>query len=424
MHYRNQNQLVTSKILVAHPNQQHSIELATALNAAGMLDTYLTTVFYKENSAFVKIMRSISQSFSKKMSRKQRASLDSKAVIRYRLLADMFYYFLGKNQRIAYRIYVYLTKQFGLYAAKYAIRHHCSAVVMFDYTAVTCFEYLTKHAPRIKKIIDMSSIPGGVIDRIISTEEKNGYGGMFADKRCRYSKENCAFFDREIQMADAFLSPSEFVDRALLSQGVAKESIFRASYGVSLKDFVFHEKYADENTTIRFVYTGKIEGAKGIHYLIDACDALYQIRKDFKVHLVGPNHMERRLFDGKEYLIEHGYLNKEELVTLYEEMHIFVLPSLWEGKSLSVLEALSSGLCEIVTESSGVDEIVRGSSSGIVIPAQNSEKLMNAMLWYLEHKDQIGTISKNAGQAVGEMTWDRYYKDVQRNIQDILERDI
>lgn len=414
------NGQTNKKVLVAHPNQQHSIELAEALNNVGILEAYLTTVFYKQDSILAKMISIFDTDFLKKINKKQRASLDEKTHTRYRLLADVYYFLLGKSQKFAYFTYVYLTKLFGVYVAKYAIRHKCDAVIMFDYTAVTCFKYLDKHAPNIKRIIDMSSIPGSAIDQIISTEEQRGFGAMYEDKRCRYSKKNCEYYDQEIELTDAFLSPSEFVDRALLKSHVEKKDIYRASYGVNLNDFRFVLKSADSSTVINFVYAGKIEGAKGIHYLINACDKVYGKRTDFKLHLVGQNYMSDKLFEKKPYIVRYGYLNKDELISLYEKMHVFVLPSLWEGKSLSAIEALSAGLCQIVSDSSGVDEIIRKAKAGIVVPSQDIDELADSILWYLENKDSIHDISGCAGKAVDEMSWESYYEAVQTSVISIM----
>ena len=46
-------------IIVAHPLQQHSYKLATALEKSNMLKSYYTTVYYKENRFVYKILNKV-----------------------------------------------------------------------------------------------------------------------------------------------------------------------------------------------------------------------------------------------------------------------------------------------------------------------------------------------------------------------------
>ena len=44
------------KIIVAHPGKQHSFRLATALEKAGVLQLYVTTLYKKSDSLLFKIL--------------------------------------------------------------------------------------------------------------------------------------------------------------------------------------------------------------------------------------------------------------------------------------------------------------------------------------------------------------------------------
>ena len=257
---------------------------------------------------------------------------------------------------------------------------------------------------------------------LFRSEESRGYGDMFRTKRCRYSKEYCRYFDQEMEDAQFFLSPSSFVDRMIMKHHVQPQQIYRCSYGVNLKDFQYCHKQKNENEVVNFVFTGKIEAAKGVVYLIKAFDRLAEKRNDFKLYLVGANSMDNQEFLSRDYIQNVGYLNKEQLIELYKDMDVFVLPSLWEGKSLSAMEALASGMCLIVSESSGIDEVVRESEAGKVVPAQDETALLSAVEWVLMHKDQISVMSEHARTAVENCSWDDYYKSVQNALLDILTK--
>ena len=45
------------KVIVAHPGRQHSFRVAKALKDAGLLYKYVTTVYDKEDSVLMKIVK-------------------------------------------------------------------------------------------------------------------------------------------------------------------------------------------------------------------------------------------------------------------------------------------------------------------------------------------------------------------------------
>ena len=59
---------------------------------------------------------------------------------------------------------------------------------------------------------------------------------------------------------------------------------------------------------------------------------------------------------------------------------VFVLPSLAEGLSNALLEALSASLPAVVTDVGGNADLVVNGQNGLVVPAGSHEALANAML--------------------------------------------
>ena len=54
------------KIIVAHPERQHSFYLASAMKKAGMLDKYITTIYDRPQSMTNKIKRFLKGNNQKK----------------------------------------------------------------------------------------------------------------------------------------------------------------------------------------------------------------------------------------------------------------------------------------------------------------------------------------------------------------------
>jgi glycosyltransferase involved in cell wall biosynthesis len=58
---------------------------------------------------------------------------------------------------------------------------------------------------------------------------------------------------------------------------------------------------------------------------------------------------------------------------------IFVLPSLWEGMSIALLEAMASGVPVIATNVGSNPEVVTNGINGFIVPPKDSKSLADKM---------------------------------------------
>lgn len=76
---------------------------------------------------------------------------------------------------------------------------------------------------------------------------------------------------------------------------------------------------------------------------------------------------------------------------------VFVLPSLWEGLPIALLEAMSAGLPVIATKVEGVEEVIVEGKHGLLVPIANIDALANAIIQLLadpQLRHRMGTASK------------------------------
>jgi glycosyltransferase involved in cell wall biosynthesis len=98
--------------------------------------------------------------------------------------------------------------------------------------------------------------------------------------------------------------------------------------------------------------------------------------------------LERRIFFT-------GYLNDRQLMPIYEESGMFVLPSTGEGLSLALLEAMAFGLRIIVSKPAGAG-IIEDGVQGLVFPVDDVDELARRMLWVLENPVDSSHLSSGA----------------------------
>ena len=111
---------------------------------------------------------------------------------------------------------------------------------------------------------------------------------------------------------------------------------------------------------LEIVYAGKLSRAKGVIYLLEA---LQDFNTDFILHVAGAGtgaeeeEIRRSASGFGETVKFHGPLSHEALASIMGRSHIFVLPSLYEGFPLVVLEALASRCLVVATALPSLREI-------------------------------------------------------------------
>ena len=78
---------------------------------------------------------------------------------------------------------------------------------------------------------------------------------------------------------------------------------------------------------------------------------------------------------------------RDDVAQLLRAMDVFVLPSLAEGSSNTILEAMASGLPVVATEVGGNAELVQSGWNGALVPPRSPELLADALLDYCRNPE-------------------------------------
>lgn len=89
---------------------------------------------------------------------------------------------------------------------------------------------------------------------------------------------------------------------------------------------------------------------------------------------------------------------RQDVAALLRAMDVFCLPSLTEGTSLTLLEAMATGLPAVVTAVGGNPEVVADGTSGWLVPPGKPEQLATALLRVLQDPVQARRFGE-AGRA-------------------------
>src|SRR5262249_55664270 len=80
---------------------------------------------------------------------------------------------------------------------------------------------------------------------------------------------------------------------------------------------------------------------------------------------------------------------RADIPTVMRALDVFVLPSLAEGISNTILEAMASGLPVVATRVGGNPELVDAGRTGLLVPAANPVAMAEALRTYLVDNGQV-----------------------------------
>lgn len=145
---------------------------------------------------------------------------------------------------------------------------------------------------------------------------------------------------------------------------------------------------------------------KGLTFLIDAAPAVLtgepkalfviagegEDRTALEAQAAARGVRERVVFAGR----------REDGAHLLKQMHLFVLPSLWEGVPLALIEAAMAGVPIVTTNIEGNRELIADGVSGWAVPPKDAPALAKAMLDALRHPDLAAQRAAKAQQIARE----------------------
>ena len=90
--------------------------------------------------------------------------------------------------------------------------------------------------------------------------------------------------------------------------------------------------------------------------------------------------------------------NRDDIPEIVRSLDLFVLPSLAEGISNTILEAMASGVAVLATRVGGNPELVSEGRTGMLVPANDPEAMAQAMSFYVT-TPEVAAVQGHKGRA-------------------------
>src|SRR5215207_3777902 len=211
-----------------------------------------------------------------------------------------------------------------------------------------------------------------------------------------------------IGVAHTLVAVSEQTGAQAIEEGVRANKINVIPNGVTPLDTLSINRSEARRSlglneeNIFLLSVGRLTNQKGHEYFIQAISQVVRHFPHVRAGICGDGPLRTQL---ESQISKLGLSDSVKLLGAWDDISsilasadIFVLPSLWEGLSRALMEAMAAGIPVIATSVDGINNLVTNDVHGLLVPAEDPERLGNSILQLLRDPEMMKRIG-SAGRA-------------------------
>jgi glycosyltransferase involved in cell wall biosynthesis len=182
--------------------------------------------------------------------------------------------------------------------------------------------------------------------------------------------------------------------------------------GIDIEKFKPDENLKNKEKFIITPGASRITDRKGLNYLIEAVSGLSEKYPQIYLKIMGEGNALSKLEElvaslGVKNRVEFlGRIPREKTSSYYQEASLFVLPSLNEGMSNAMLEALASGLPLVSTNTGGASELVADGKNGFIVKFKDSKNIAEKIEKLINDPELAKNMGNESRKIAEKMSWE------------------
>jgi glycosyltransferase involved in cell wall biosynthesis len=184
----------------------------------------------------------------------------------------------------------------------------------------------------------------------------------------------------------------------------------------------FHRHRNQNTEPLQILFVGRLEAQKGLPVLLEALKDVDATDSNFRVVVAGDGPDRAASVDLatklglKDRISFLGRRSPEELTAIYASSDIFVLPSMYEGFPIVLLEAWASSLPAVISNVGGVPKICHNGEDAMVVSPGDSNALAHALRTIMSDPALREKLGRN-GRKLVESKYN--YQEIMKDLQTI-----
>ena len=206
------------------------------------------------------------------------------------------------------------------------------------------------------------------------------------------------------QCVDGIIALSHKIADVLVEAGIDRQKIRVIYTGINPEPFQKAATVKPSNPVSVIGTTAVLEERKGYQYLLEAAALLKQKGYRLKYRFAGEGSQRAALqnlavdLGLKEEVIFEGFVS--DIPRFLSPIDVFVLPSLYEGMGVAILEAMAAAKPVVGTTVGGIPELVADGITGLLVPPRNAGALARAISRLLSDKALLTRMGISGSQRV------------------------
>lgn len=190
--------------------------------------------------------------------------------------------------------------------------------------------------------------------------------------------------------ADILIAVSEDTrDTLIKNYNIPQKKIIVIPNGADTDTFKRIDKIKKIESSILFV--GRLEKRKGIEFLIKTIPLVKKRIPDIKLFVIGKGKLKEKLekivkqSNLKDNVIFLGFVSDKDIPKWYNCCRLTIVPSVFEGFGITIIESLACGTPVIGTNAEGIRRIIN--NKNWLVEYKNYNDLANKIVAFFKNKD-------------------------------------
>jgi starch synthase len=219
--------------------------------------------------------------------------------------------------------------------------------------------------------------------------------------------------DSELQLADLVIVPSDLVRDSLRLAPPFQAQVHVVPYGcpelkeAEVESLRFHVSSL-KPARLRVLYVGSLNQGKGLSYLAEAMTGLENLAT---LTVIGSRTSAAPCAALDRLLAIHRHrsgLSHDEVLAEMRQHDVLVLPTLYEGLALVLLEAMACGLTVITTPHSGIAGLIEDGQEGLLVPIRSATAIHERLRQLAGNAELLQTMRQASLTWSRDHSWQRY----------------
>jgi glycosyltransferase involved in cell wall biosynthesis len=230
------------------------------------------------------------------------------------------------------------------------------------------------------------------------------------------SAEKLARKDEELRLADRIIVASSFTKQTLAEASVtAKIDIVPYGAPSSISDEIKRL-----SGRLKVLFAGSLGQRKGLSYLLKAIDMM---KSSVELTLLGRK-AASRCAPLDEAVRKYQWiqtLSHDAMLREMQQHDVLVLPSLFEGFGLVILEAMAQGLPVITTDHTAGPDVIQTELDGFIVPIRSAEAIAAKLDLLASEPERLMSMKTAAKSKATALGWENYRRRLVEVARDVIE---